>query len=164
MFKTYLREIFAICFRSSRALANGVFGAALGGGAMIWWGVLPIFHGHAAAVVAVNWVVSFLICSAISWFVFFIFHAAFIAPYQVWSAERDRRAAAERANAPRAKVSLLKGFALTDGNPKCLNRLCVVIVENISSQNLNNCQSSYQGTPPVRHLIFDRLSRGMFLL
>jgi len=79
----YTRTLIGESFRLSWIAANGLFGAALAGAAMIWRGVLPLVSADVSHSV-LNWVLSFAIYAIGSWVVLFICSLVFIAPYRSW--------------------------------------------------------------------------------
>jgi len=96
MFRNYIQGILRLAWRSSWEAANGVEGAMLAGGIMIWRGILSIVVGEGQVVKTANWTISFALYTAISLVVLFIFRFVFIAPFQFWKVEREARIAAER--------------------------------------------------------------------
>jgi len=69
-----------------------------------WWGVISIFPSDWQAVLALNWLASFVLYSVCSWILIFIFYAVFVAPYWAWKSEREARIQAEFAIDTRKKV------------------------------------------------------------
>jgi hypothetical protein len=85
----YIQSLIEESIRSSWAAANGLLGAALGGAAMIWRGVLPLVSTDLTNVS--NWVLSFAIYAIGSWIVLFIANLILIAPYRSWQKSNSAR-------------------------------------------------------------------------
>jgi hypothetical protein len=68
------------------------------------------------------------------------FICAAFASYWVWKVEREARVAAEEAAKPLANISLINDFVRAKVEPYATNRQCSILVENVGSRNLNNCQ------------------------
>jgi hypothetical protein len=84
----YIQGLIEESIRSSWVAANGLFGAALAGAAMIWPGVLPLVSTDLTSVS--NWILSFAIYSIGSWIVLFMASLILIAPYRSWQKATQR--------------------------------------------------------------------------
>lgn len=99
----YIQSLIEESIRSSWVAANGLFGAALAGAAMIWRGILPLVSTDLTSVS--NWVLSFVIYAIGSWIVLFIASLILIAPYRSWQ-KATQRGNAEHAARLNAEAQL----------------------------------------------------------
>lgn len=119
----YARNLIAESLRLSWIAANGLLGGLLGGGAMIWHGVLPIVSADETGLASVaNWVLSFAIYATGSMLTLFIANLVFIAPFRVWKVEREVRIFAETKLKPRIVISY------DFNNPSCRGITPVAVI------------------------------------
>lgn len=90
MIKIYLRGILSIALQSSWRAANGLWGAAIAGAALIWPGILTFASTKVWWAEAVNWLGSFVVYAAIAWVFIFAFQLIFLAPHKLWRREYER--------------------------------------------------------------------------
>jgi hypothetical protein len=67
MLGMYLRELVRQAVKSSWVAANGLAGGLLGGGAMIWRGVISVVSSEAPSRRRPNWTLSFAVYAVVSW-------------------------------------------------------------------------------------------------
>ncbi|MGB8900160.1 MAG: hypothetical protein WCC90_13400, partial [Methylocella sp.] len=99
LLRDYLSSLFKLAFKSSWELANGLFGAALGGGIMIWRGALQIINSQSHAAESENWVLSFLLYSGVAWAILLVFRFIFISPFELWRNTHNEVARLRKENA-----------------------------------------------------------------
>jgi hypothetical protein len=91
MLREYLTALIGHAKKASWAAANGIEGAVIAGGIMIWRGLLPILSGTDSLSQATNWMASFLLYAIFAWGLLFIVRIVLIAPFQLWKADREAR-------------------------------------------------------------------------
>jgi TRAP-type C4-dicarboxylate transport system permease small subunit len=92
MLRAYLKESLTVAARSSWRAANGLFGAAIAGAALIWPGVQNFTSRTNWWADAANWLLSFAIYALVAWIILFILQLIFVAPFQLWRSERNLEA------------------------------------------------------------------------
>jgi hypothetical protein len=92
MLEAYLKESLTIAARSSWRAANGLFGAAIAGAALIWPGVQQFILRADWWTDAANWLCSFATYAVVAWIILFILQLIFVAPFQLWRNERSKNA------------------------------------------------------------------------
>lgn len=95
MIRPYVRGILSIALQSSWRAANGLWGAAVAGAALIWPGILKFASAKVWWAEAVNWLGSFIVYATIAWAFLFTFQFIFLAPYQLWIREHGRNTQSE---------------------------------------------------------------------
>lgn len=95
MLKAYLEESLTVAAHSSWRAANGLFGAAIAGAALIWPGVQKFILRTDWWADAANWLCSFAIYAVVAWIILFILQLIFVAPFQLWRSERSKNATLE---------------------------------------------------------------------
>jgi hypothetical protein len=92
MLKAYLKESLTVAARSSWRAANGLFGAAIAGAALIWPGVQKFASRADWWADAANWLFSFAIYAVVAWIILFMLQLIFVAPFHLWRIERSKNA------------------------------------------------------------------------
>src|ERR1700724_3341781 len=79
LYMSFARSCAELALAPAWVMANGLFGALLGGFFMIWRGIISFSDNH-----ILNWVCSFALYAAVSWVILVILQMIFVSQYRLW--------------------------------------------------------------------------------